>query len=50
MARIKNINCKNNCETGWQISFINRENAPNVWSFRCIGCSESFKITLGDRK
>jgi len=50
MAKIKNIKCKNNCETGWRMAFINYERAPNVWKFRCIGCSESFKITVGERK
>ena len=50
MAKIKNIKCKKNCDDGWRVAFINYERAPNMWTFNCRGCGESFKITLGERK
>ena len=50
MAKIKNINCKNNCDTGWRVTLIIHNDKKNVWSFRCYTCGESFKITVGEKK
>jgi len=50
MAKIKNINCKNNCDTGWRVTLTIHSNRRNVWAFICDTCGESFKITVGERK